>query len=92
MEVGETGRTEQLQGLRLIRFEEIYERAAKRQLSRSEAAEILGMPERTFRRWRGRFEADGAEGLYGRRLDFHAYAQWLAERRLAEQKKSRDNI
>jgi transposase len=37
-------------------------------LSQSEAAEILGMSERTFRRWRGRFEADGAEGLYDRRL------------------------
>ena len=51
-----------------MKFEEIYERAAKRQLSQSEAAEILGMSERTFRRWRGRFEADGAEGLYDRRL------------------------
>ncbi|MEE9544264.1 MAG: helix-turn-helix domain-containing protein [Rhodospirillales bacterium] len=61
-------RTEQLQGLRLMKFEEIYERAAKRELSQSEAAEILGMSERTFRRWRGRFEADGAEGLYDRRL------------------------
>ncbi|MEE1569439.1 MAG: ISNCY family transposase [Alphaproteobacteria bacterium] len=61
-------RTEQLQGLRLMKFEEIYERVAKRQLSQSEAAEILGMSERTFRRWRGRFEADGAEGLYDRRL------------------------
>jgi transposase len=51
-----------------MKFEEFYERAAKRQLSQSEAAEILGMSERTFRRWRGRFEADGAEGLYDRRL------------------------
>jgi transposase len=51
-----------------MKFEEIYERVAKRQLSQSEAAEILGMSERTFRRWRGRFEADGAEGLYDRRL------------------------
>ena len=42
-----------------MKFKEIYERAAKRQLSQSEAAEILGMSERTFRRWRGRFEADG---------------------------------
>ena len=28
----------------------------------------LGVSERTFRRWRDRFEADGAEGLYDRRL------------------------
>ena len=51
-----------------MKFEEIYERSARRELSQSEAAEILGMSERTFRRWRGRFEADGAEGLYDRRL------------------------
>ena len=34
----------------------------------AEAAEILGFSERTFRRWRDRFEADGAEGLYDCRL------------------------
>ena len=37
-------------------------------MSQLEAAEILGMSERTFRRWRDRFEAEGAEGLYDRRL------------------------
>lgn len=52
-----------------MQFEEIYERAAKRELSQSEAAEMSGMSERTLRRWRARFEADGAEGLYDRRLD-----------------------
>ena len=51
-----------------MKFEEIYERAGKRELSQSEAAEILGMSERTFRRWRDRFDADGAKGLYDRRL------------------------
>jgi transposase len=29
---------------------------------------VLGVSERTFRRWRERFEAEGAEGLYDRRL------------------------
>lgn len=61
-------RTEQLQGLRLMKFEEIYERARERKLSQVQAAEILGVSERTFRRWRDRFEADGAEGLFDRRL------------------------
>jgi len=61
-------RTEQAQGLRLMKFEEIYGRTVRRELSQAEAAEILGMSERTFRRWRDRFEADGAEGLYDRRL------------------------
>ena len=61
-------RTEQLQGLRLMKFEEVYERATRRHLDRAEAASILGVSERTFRRWRDRFEAEGAEGLYDRRL------------------------
>ncbi len=61
-------RTEQLQGLRLMKFEEIYERARERKLSQVQAAEILGVSERTFRRWRDRFEAEGAEGLFDRRL------------------------
>jgi transposase len=33
-----------------------------------EAAELLGMSERTFRRWSKRFEEDGEEGLLDRRL------------------------
>ena len=61
-------RTEQAQGLRLMKFEEVYGRTVRGELSQAEAAEVLGMSERTFRRWRDRFEADGAEGLYDRRL------------------------
>ena len=61
-------RTEQAQGLRLMKFEEVYGRTCRGVLGQAEAAEILGVSERTFRRWRDRFEADGAEGLYARRL------------------------
>ena len=61
-------RTEQAQGLRLMKFEEVYGRTRSRLLSQAEAAEVLGVSERTFRRWRDRFEAEGAEGLYDRRL------------------------
>ena len=61
-------RTEQAQGLRLMKFEEVYGRTRCGVLSQAEAAEILGVSERTFRRWRDRFEAEGAEGLYDRRL------------------------
>ena len=61
-------RTEQAQGLRLMKFEEVYGRSCRGVLGQAEAAEILGVSERTFRRWRDRFEADGAEGLYDRRL------------------------
>ena len=62
------GRTEQVQGLRLMKFEEIYGRTYGGVLSQTEAAEVLGVSERTFRRWRDRYEAEGAEGLYDRRL------------------------
>jgi transposase len=61
-------RTEVLQGLRRMKFEEIYGRWQQRRLSQAEAAEILGMSERTFRRWRDRYQADGLEGLADRRL------------------------
>ena len=61
-------RTEQAQGLRLMKFEEVYGRTLRGELSQAEAGEIPGMSDRTFRRWRDRFEADGAEGLYDRRL------------------------
>jgi transposase len=37
-------------------------------LSQLQAAEVLGMSERTFRRWSRRFEEDGAAGLCDRRL------------------------
>jgi transposase len=51
-----------------MRFEDIYGRWRERRLSQGEAAEILGMSERTFRRWRDRYDADGREGLLDRRL------------------------
>ena len=40
-------RTEQLQGLRLMKFEEVYGRSFCGELSQLEASEILGMSERT---------------------------------------------
>ena len=60
-------RTELLQGLRLMKFEMILERCKARELSQLEAAEVLGVHERTFRRWRDRYEDEGLDGLY------HAY-------------------
>jgi transposase len=51
-----------------MKFEEVYGRCYRGDLSQVEASEILGVSERTFRRWRDRWEAEGAEGLYDRRL------------------------
>ena len=53
-------RTDVLQGIRLMKFEEIFERTRSRELSQEEAGLVLGVSERTFRRWRERFEAEGA--------------------------------
>ena len=61
-------RTEALQEVRQMRFEEIYDRHRRGRLSGLEAAEWLGVSERTFRRWRGRYETEGAGGLLDRRL------------------------
>lgn len=51
-----------------MRFEELLDRWEKGRLSHVEAASALGVSERTFRRWRGRYEEDGADGLIDRRL------------------------
>ena len=58
-----------LQEVRRMRFEELYGRRQRRELTRVEAAEMLGITERTFRRWRGRDDTDGVEGLQDRRID-----------------------
>jgi transposase len=51
-----------------MRFEDIYGRYDKRELSTEDAAEILGISVRTFLRKRTRYEEEGFEGLYDRRL------------------------
>lgn len=61
-------RTEQLQGLRMLKLRDVFGRWDEGELSQLEAAELLGMSERTFRRWVRRFEEEGEEGLVDRRL------------------------
>lgn len=61
-------RTELLQGLRLMKFETVRERWTGGELNQAEAGEILGVSERTFRRWYQRYEEEGLEGLNDRRL------------------------
>ena len=61
-------RTEVLQGLRTKKFEAVAGRWRRQELSQIEAAEILGVTERTFRRWSQRYEEEGREGLLDRRL------------------------
>ena len=51
-----------------MRFESLLERHERGELSQGEAAELLGMSERTFRRWRDRYRDDGADGLLDGRV------------------------
>ena len=57
-----------LQEVRQLRFEELYERRQQRILTMAEAGEMLGVTERTFRRWSGRYDAEGADGVQDRRI------------------------
>jgi len=52
-----------------MRFEEAYEGWNEERLTQDEAARLLGVCERSFRRYVVRFEADGLEGLIDRRLE-----------------------
>ena len=61
-------RTELLQGLRSMKFEKLLERWHRRELSQAEAAEALGMSERSFRRWHTRWLEEGEAGLRDRRI------------------------
>ncbi len=51
-----------------MKFEAVARRWERLELSQMEAAEILGVTERTFRRWYRRHEEDGTDGLADRRL------------------------
>jgi len=61
-------RSEVLQGFRMLRLRDVMGRWEADELSQLEAAELLGMHERTFRRWVRRFEESGDDGLADRRL------------------------
>jgi transposase len=61
-------RTEVLQGVRMLKFRDVFGRCEEGHLSKLEAAELLGVNERTFRRWCRRYEEEGEAGLLDRRL------------------------
>ncbi len=62
------GRAGVLQGVRQMRFAALLDRHERRELSQQEAAEMLGITERTFRRWRDRLREEGPSGLIDRRI------------------------
>ena len=61
-------RSEVIQEVKRMRFEDLYGRYQSRSLSCEEAAELLNMSVSTFYRMRRRYEEEGPEGLADRRL------------------------
>jgi transposase len=60
-------RTEWLQETRQMRFEEAYGGWQERKLTQEEAGRMLGVSQRTFRRYVERYEDSGLEGLRDKR-------------------------
>jgi transposase len=56
------------EGIRRMRFWDVLGRTERSELSQMEAAELLGVCERTFRRWRDRHREEGESGLLDLRL------------------------
>jgi transposase len=52
---------------RMMKVQEVILRAMAGRLKWWDAAEILGVTDRTMRRWRQRYEEHGYDGLYDRR-------------------------
>jgi len=62
-------RTALLQEIRKMRFTEARDGYESNQLTQTEAAKLLGVCDRTFRRYLNRYEADGVEGLIDKRIE-----------------------
>jgi len=61
-------RTEVLQEIRKMRFEESFRNWTEKRLSQEEAARLLGVCSRSFRRYVDRYEESGIDGLMDKRL------------------------
>ncbi len=61
-------RTKLLQEIRKMRFEETYNDWSSRKITQEDAARLLGVCERTFRRYINRYEDEGLDGLIDKRL------------------------
>src|ERR1700747_1670993 len=65
---GQMKRASLLQERRMQKFRDVLSRWEAGGLSLMDAAELLGISERQLRRWRGRYEEEGLDGLIDRRL------------------------
>ena len=62
-------RTKLREEIKKMRFEEAYGGWLKKELTQEQAACLLGVSVRTFRRYISRYEDKGLEGLFDRRLN-----------------------
>jgi transposase len=62
-------RTKVLQEIRMMRFEEAFSCWTEGRLNQHEAARMLGVCDRTFRRYINRYKEDGINGLIDKRLE-----------------------
>lgn len=62
-------RSELQQEIRKMRFEEAYDGWQEKRLSQEEASRLLGICDRTFRRYIDRYHENGIEGLIDKRLE-----------------------
>ncbi len=62
-------RTALKEEIKKMRFEEAYGGWRSRELTQEQAARLLGVSVRTFRRYISRYEEEGLEGLFDRRLN-----------------------
>jgi len=82
-------RTEMLQEIRKMRFKEAYDGWQEGCLSQEEAARILGICDRSFRRYRDRYEEQGMEGLLDKRLNQVSHRRAAVDEVMALTKKYR---
>jgi transposase len=69
-------RTKLQEEIRMIRFEEAYQGWVQNRFTQQEAARLLGVCERSFRRYIQRYELEGLEALIDKRL--HQTSHWRA--------------
>lgn len=62
-------RTQLLQEIKKMRFEEAYHGWTESQFTQEEAARLLGVSDRTFRRYLLQYKAHGLDGLIDKRLE-----------------------
>lgn len=71
--------------LKQMRFKEAYEGYQCNRLTQEEAARLLGVCDRSFRRYMQRYEDSGMEGLLDRRLNEPSHRRAPADEVMALQ-------